>query len=80
MHGIRAFLPEPAPGTAEPLTIPQDQWTALAEKHRDGYLAQWLEDVSSITEEQLTQIQEKYDELLAAEESSEMDEEETTED
>jgi hypothetical protein len=42
LHGIRAFHPKPAPGTAEPLTIPQDQWETLAEKHRDEYLTQWL--------------------------------------
>ncbi len=79
LHGIRAFQPEPALGTAEPLTIPEDQWEPLAEKHRDGYLAQWMEDVSSVTEDQLSQIQAKYDELLAAEESSEMGEVEATE-
>jgi hypothetical protein len=79
LHGIRAFQPEPAPGTAEPLTIPEDQWETLAEKHRDEYLTQWLADLSSITEEQLTQIQEKYDELLAAEESREMADEQATE-
>ena len=52
---------------------------ALAKRYRDVYLAQWLEDESSITAEQLTQIQEKYDELLAAEESNEMADEQATE-
>ena len=79
LHGIRGFHPKPAPVTAEPLTIPQDQWETLAEKNRDEYLTQWLADLSSITEEQLAQIQEKYDELLVAEESGEMADEEVTE-
>jgi hypothetical protein len=68
-HGIGASLPEPAPGMATPLTIPEDQWDALAEKHRTEYFAQWMSDVSSISEEQLTLILAKYDELRAAEET-----------
>ncbi len=75
LHGIRAFHPEPAPGTAEPLTIPEDQWEALAEKNREGYLAEWMEGISCITEVQLEQLQAKYDELLAAQEESDTNDE-----
>lgn len=36
LHGIRYFLPVPADGHQDPLTIPEDQWEALAEELRTG--------------------------------------------
>ncbi len=73
LHGIRASLPEPAPGYEEALTIPDEQWESLAEEHRSAYLTQWLQDVADLTDEQLDQIQVKYDQLSDAEQGGQSD-------
>lgn len=63
LHGIRASLPTPADGKETALTIPEDKWENLAETHRKEYHKTWLEDLKSITPEQMAQIEAKIEEL-----------------
>lgn len=63
LHGIEASLPESPTVPQEPLTIPEEQWEALAEQHRRDYLDQWMQDISALTPDELEQIRAKYEEL-----------------
>jgi hypothetical protein len=63
LHGIRASLPAAADGKESPLTIPEEEWEALAETHRKEYHKTWLEDLKSLTPEQTAQIEAKIEEL-----------------
>lgn len=76
LHGIRASLPTSADGKEPTLTIPEEKWDALAETHRKEYHKTWLEDLKSLTPEQMTQIEAKIEELREQAETAAESEEE----
>ncbi len=76
LHGIRASLPAAADGKESPLTIPEEKWEDLAETHRKEYHKTWLEDLKSLTPEQMAQIEAKIEELREEAETAAESEEE----
>lgn len=76
LHGIRASLPAADDGKESALTIPEDKWADLAETHRKEYHKSWLEDLKSLTAEQMAQIEAKIEELREEAESAAESEEE----
>lgn len=76
LHGIRASLPTAADGKETALTIPEDKWEDLAETHRKEYHKTWLEDLKSITPEQMAQIEAKIEQLREEAEAAAETEEE----
>ncbi len=66
LHGLGAFRPAADQPSAEPLTIPEKKWAALAEKNRKEYLADFKADMDRITPKQLAEIKAKIAELQAA--------------
>lgn len=76
LHGIRASLPTAADGKQPTLTIPEEKWEELAETHRKEYHKTWLEDLKSLTPEQMTQIEAKIESLREEAEAAAESEEE----
>ena len=70
LHGIKASLPQAADGKESSLTVPEEQWKDLAEKHRKEYHKDWLESLKTLGPEQLTQIEAKIKELRAEAEAA----------
>lgn len=63
LHGLAPSLPDAEQKTRESLTIPEDQWEALAEKNRSEYYTAYANDTASMDAGQLDQIKAKIAEL-----------------
>jgi hypothetical protein len=66
LHGIKAFLPKPADGSVESLTIPQEEWETVAEEIRLEFSKGFDDFVSSVSEADMETITNKIEELRAA--------------
>ena len=63
LHGLGPSLPGAESVARESLTIPEDQWDALAKKNRDDYYANYVSETHAMDEAQLQQIKDKIAEL-----------------
>jgi hypothetical protein len=59
LHGMGPFLPDAEKATAESLTVSKDKWDSLAEENREKYWKAFLEDINTITPDQMKQIKKK---------------------
>jgi hypothetical protein len=63
LHGLGPSLPDAESKTRESLTIPKDEWDALAEKNRTEYQAAYIKQTSAMDESQLQEIKAKAAQL-----------------